>query len=1218
MAELTITGSIESDGGSTVETWEYKVGNSIAALAAAPWLEFPGVTGNELYFTFDNLAAGSDYYFQIRTINGVGPSVPSDVFHGRTRSDSAPAKPALEIVPYTDRPQLALKATADDRGSQILKWEYKSGIGEEAGVDLQALLPAVEIPNSSVSSMFLDLSGLEPNTPYWAIVRAINETGESEWSDLASGLVPKVVPYRPDVILSVEDSVIDARITINATSANDGSEPITKWETRHIPVTPGGAEIEEATWSEVSGASGLSMTHTITGLRENQAYEIEVRATNSIGRSQASLTSSIFTSDLPTTPEIPSFTLAPITDGYGLSLTAAVSSDGGDAITRWEYRFATTSAGVASATWLEVQGATGDSITNALIGTAAGNAMDDDTLYYVQVRAINRVGASEASSIMSETTTDLIERPEAPSLAATATYTATQMTVTLAGTVSDNGGSAVTRWEYRTATTSAGLASAAWTIITGASGNSLSTTLAAAARRDRHYQVRAMNGIGNSPASNEALVPGIIAPSKPTLTAATDATDGHHQINLTAAVTDNGGAAISEWQYKVATSVAGLGSADWVDTGETGNSLTAFGVENLSLSTTYQFQVRAYNGEQYSPASEPASAATTAAEKPDKPTLTMTAGEGSITFAGAVASDNGAAVTSWQYRYATTTALLASAAWVTATGQSGNTASITVTSLAGETTFYGQVRAVNSVGASDASSTANATTPVGVSAPGAPTRPSGSISGRFVFLSAQTSRVSEDGGSPITGWEYRFAKASDGVSGASWNSIDYNLLRNIRFDPLYWDTGLFNGYWFDIPAAQAEANTNYEFQIRAVNRGGGGAASPTLTLRTGSSVANIWRMFPAFIEALSPTSIKATSYPISEGDTPLSSITFYTVRPSGNFSIRNKSVGSFSGTNPVEFTLTESEFNNAPIHAQFIPDGEFGGAGNAYGQTPASGAAAVPSMGSISATTENLFGGGIGIRIRINNFSTTASQIGYRVRFASTQAGLADATWYVRREYTRNLSQSGTKNKPINLPAAFQAAGTWHVEFQVRNLKGYSSSATTTYTIASGDPGGASGFSEEGDPPPLDQSPRSQTDTAPTFRLTEGDGSISIDWTEPPAERIRDWPFGTIEGYNESWSADDSTFYESEMMDMTTARVVKAKIGYPDLFAPENAASFASESEVELTLLHGTAQNNLTATVVNRNVETTVTARYLKARIHLKKTANRALANMTLSVEDAS
>ena len=1195
MGRLILKGTIDSDGGDTVRTWEYRIANSQASLASATWLEAPDQENNQLYLPLDDLTDGSEYFFQTRAVNTIGTGPESDVGSAIVPPATAPSKAVIEATPYADAPQIAIRASVDDGGSSVLRWEYKFGFGEFAEPSLVVDEPWIEIPNSSVSSIFFELDELLPDNFYWVLARAVNEVGEGERSDIVSALVPKVVPYRPAVILSVVDSVIDARITINALSESDGASPITKWETRHIPVYPGGAEIEEATWTEVSGASGLAMTHTLTGLRENQEYEIEVRATNAIGRSETSLTSSIFTGDLPTTPEIPTFTLAPIADGYGLRLDASVG-DGGNAITRWEYRFATTAAGVPSATWIAVPNATGDTVTNVAIGTDSNNPMDDNTLYYVQIRAINQVGASAPSAVQTETTTDLIERPSAPVLTHVTTYGDTTVHVLLQANVTDNGGAAITSWQYRQAGTSGGLASAAWQTISNASGSTLSHQLRDLTRADIYFQVRCANSIGNSPVSNAVFSPGVIAPEKPVLTATTDSVDGHHRINLTASTGDNGGASITDWQYKVATSETGLGTASWVSTRETGNSLTAFAIENLALSTTYHFQVRCYNGEFYSPASDSASASTTAAEKPDKPTLALTALGGGFTMTASLVSDNGAAVTAWQYRYATTSNLLESASWIEATGQSGNSMSFTVRQLAGETSFMVQVRAVNSVGSSDPSATQSTTTLAVVDPPGTPTIGSWGRQGLSISYNGITI---PDSGGPATTWQYRYATSEAGLESAEWqtvdSTVDYNEPGNV--------TGRRIKAIVIGNTGGLAPSTSYYLQVRASN--GGGTSSPSAS-RQGTnlsgagapSVPILWLQSTTSTIRLLTNTVRARGAPVTRWQYSLDGGAWTTIAGETGTRLDHTLTGISSGTHTVRVrcsnsvgTSSVSSVNERRITMTNDRD--------------------VPDTPSISFTWDRRSNNRFVRQSNWPDLNEGSNVYREQYKFGNSMAAVATAEWSEDRFVYNDSSSSG------EFTLSFY---TWEllgypsfVAKRVRNVAGWSAQSNIAQ-VQSSDAGGLS--EGEGDPPPLDQSPQEQNTSAPSFRLTEGAGSIRIDWTEPAEIKPQPWPFGQIEGYDSAFSANDSTFYETEILDLGTSRVVKAKIGYPDLFAPDNSDDADSETGVELTLLYGTAQNNLTSAVVARNAETTVTARYLKARVHMKKTKNRALPNITLTTED--
>ena len=589
MASLIIEGTVDSDGGSTIFEWEYRIATSEGALASASWLEAPDQTGNEMSLRLDSLAAGSEYFVQTRATNEVGTSTVSDVVAKKTPPPTAPSQGRLEVVPYRDRPLLALQASVEtDGGSPVERWEYKSGPGEVSDDEAVAALDWTAIPDSPGTNLFFDLADVLPDNFYWAVVRAVNQVGDGERSAIVSGLVPKVPPYRPVVVLSAD--TVNPRITINATTAHNGGEPVTSWEYRFQPVIPGGAGIEEATWFPVAGASGLSMTHTITGLREEQEYEIEVRATSSIGRSETSLTSSIFISDLPTTPEIPIFTLAEIDGRRGLRVDAQVGSNGGAEITSWEARWATTEAGVATATWVTIPDAVDDQIINKPIGQGSLR-MAGNTLYYVQIRAVNMVGASDPSEILSERTYAGTFAPITPVLTASVAYTATDMDITLSATSA--GGADITSWQYRTATTEAGLVLASWVTISGASGASMTTTLADQTRIDRHFQVRAVNASGNSDPSNSVETIGLPAPGKPVLTLST--IDGD-TAEMDATLTNNTGQSIGFWEYRIAATAALLTSASWVSIPlSNSEALVDSRIENLIPGSTYHVQVRANN-----------------------------------------------------------------------------------------------------------------------------------------------------------------------------------------------------------------------------------------------------------------------------------------------------------------------------------------------------------------------------------------------------------------------------------------------------------------------------------------------------------------------------------------------------------------------------------------------------------------------------------------------
>ena len=148
------------------------------------------------------------------------------------------------------------------------------------------------------------------------------------------------------------------------------------------------------------------------------------------------------------------------------------------AVTKWQYRQATTSAGVSSATWNDIT-STAETLSYVVRNLGAG------ITYYFQIRAVNSVGNGTASSTLSATPTGT-----APTKAINASAESGNAFLTLAATTTGS----VTKWQYRQATTSAGVSTATWTDI-ASTALTLSYNLTGLTNSTTYYvQVRAVNG----------------------------------------------------------------------------------------------------------------------------------------------------------------------------------------------------------------------------------------------------------------------------------------------------------------------------------------------------------------------------------------------------------------------------------------------------------------------------------------------------------------------------------------------------------------------------------------------------------------------------------------------------------------------------------------------------------------------------------------------------
>ena len=267
-------------------------------------------------------------------------------------------------------------------------------------------------------------------------------------------------------------------------------------------------------------------------------------------------------------------------------------------------------------------------------------------------------------------------------------------------------------------------------------------------------------------------------PAAPSVTAV-DGSPTSLSVNWTAPT--NTGPAIDNYDLRYREGTSG----SWTN-GPQNQPGTSATIPGLTESTSYQVQVLARNAEDDSPWSPSGSGQTGALGAPDVPTsLSATRGNQEVMLSW-VQPSGGAEVTGYEYEQDV------SGTWIS-TGSTDT--STTVTGLTNGQSYTFRVRAVNSAGASAASTASASVTPATV--PGAPTGLSATISDQRVDL-IWTAPAS-NGGEPITDYEYEQGGSGTWIS-TGGTATSYTVM------------GLTNGQ-------------PYRFRVRALNSVGAGAAS---------------------------------------------------------------------------------------------------------------------------------------------------------------------------------------------------------------------------------------------------------------------------------------------------------------------------------------------------------------------------------------------------------
>src|SRR5207249_4179092 len=208
-----------------------------------------------------------------------------------------------------------------------------------------------------------------------------------------------------------------------------------------------------------------------------------------------------------------------------------------------------------------------------------------------------------------------------------------------------------------------------------------------------HYQVSAVNNVGEGPRSNEASATPSAAPPPPSPPSAPQnlvATVGNAQVGLTwQAPASNGGSPITNYKvYRGTTS----GGETLVAT--IGNQLS-YSDGGLTNGVTYYYQVSAVNNVGEGPKSNEASATPTApATPPGAPQgLVATAGDATVTLTWSAPNSNGGSpITNYRIYRGT------SSNGETLKATIGNVLTYTDTTVTNGMSYYYKARAVNGAG----------------------------------------------------------------------------------------------------------------------------------------------------------------------------------------------------------------------------------------------------------------------------------------------------------------------------------------------------------------------------------------------------------------------------------------------------------------------------------------------------------------------------------------
>ena len=497
--------------------------------------------------TIGSLTTSTSYQVQVLATNAEGDSPWSLPGSGQTGALGAPD------VPHS------LSATRGNR-QVMLSWVQPSGGAEVTGYEYEQDESGTWISTGSTDTDYT-VRNLTNGQPYTFKVRAANSAGRSAASAASASVTPATVPGAPTNLgVTANDQEVELSWTA---PASNGGQSITDYEYEQ-----GGS----GTWISTGGTD---TDYTVFNLTNGQPYRFRVRALNSVGAGAPSAASANVTP--ATEPDAPTNLSATVSDRSVDLIWTAPASNGGATILRYEYELDFSGA------WISTGGtATSTTVRNLTNGQ----------FYDFRVRALNSVGAGQASGSESATPTATLVAPDAP-FGLSATPGNRQVTLSW---VQPSGGAALTHYEYEQDN------SGTW-ISTGSTATS--TTVTGLDNGQTYtFRVRAVNAQGNGAVVTLEATPSPSTGSgggggggggtddgprepRPDALQSLSFTPGDGEVTLTwEAPEDDGGDPITDYEYRI------NGQGEWISTGSTDTTHTVTGLDN---GTEYTFEVRAVN-----------------------------------------------------------------------------------------------------------------------------------------------------------------------------------------------------------------------------------------------------------------------------------------------------------------------------------------------------------------------------------------------------------------------------------------------------------------------------------------------------------------------------------------------------------------------------------------------------------------------------------------------
>ena len=473
-------GSITSDGGATITARGVCWSTTALPTITSGSITTDGVGFGSFTSNITGLLASTTYHVRAYATNSQGTGYGQD--QAFTTSQTTVPTLSTSAVAFigTTTAQSGGNITSDG-GATITS----RGVCWSTSTGPTIALSTKTLDGTGIGSFTSNLTGLTQTTLYYVRAYATNAVGTTYGNEVTfTTSAPVTNPTVPVLFTNTITSIGSTTAVSGGVTTSDGGSTITArgvcWSTSSGPTV-------SLTTKTTDGSGSGSFTSNLAGLIASTTYYVRAYATNSTGIGYGSEVS--FTTTAQAT--IPTLTTSAITSITSITASSGgnITSDGGSAVTSRGVCWSTSSGATVALNTKSSDGSGIGSFSSNIPGLSAS------TTYYVRAYATNAIGTAYGSELIF-TTTSLAT---IPTLTTTAISGITTTTATSGGSISADGGSAVTARGVCWSTTSGATVALSTKTVNGVGTGSFTSSLTGLTGSTTYYvRAYATNAIGTA------------------------------------------------------------------------------------------------------------------------------------------------------------------------------------------------------------------------------------------------------------------------------------------------------------------------------------------------------------------------------------------------------------------------------------------------------------------------------------------------------------------------------------------------------------------------------------------------------------------------------------------------------------------------------------------------------------------------------------------------